>query len=240
MNTKHRTTTSLHEVRSFLVDQGVASPPWSSGAEAVDALYALLRERRDDEAFWGRLEGLLTRLEDARVRPELISGADVLGGAAVGQLLIDLRLALPAGGDGPTDARSWARGATAARALAAFLLLGAAVGCQPQLNGGDDDDVAGVDDDDDVGTCDEAEALELEGDDADVYCELLEIIEGADVPTSIRLDVLECLPRLSAEARETLVESFRTMDEEELADALQDLAWSWLCNPDEDDDDADH
>jgi hypothetical protein len=240
MNVEHRTTTSLHEVRAFLFEQGAATPPWTSGAAAVDALYALLRERRDDERFWVRLEALLERLEDVRVRPELITGAEALGGAAVGQLLSELRGALPPSDDGPDDARSWARGASAARVLAAFLLLGTAVGCQPQLNRGDDDDIAGANDDDDVGICVEAVALELEGNDADVYCELLELIEGADVPTSIRLDVLECLPILSAATRAALVDQFRTLDDDELAEALQELAWSWPCNADEDDDDADH
>ena len=233
MNIEHRAATSLHHVRDFLLTQGDATPQWSTGAEAVDALYALLRERRDDEAFWSELAGLLERLEDSRVRPDLIRGADVLGGAAVGQLLAELRAALPAA-DAPSDVRSWISASSSAGVLAALLLLGSAVGCVPQLNGNPSDD------DDAVETCDEAIEQGYQAETADVYCELIDLVRSADTSISVREDVLDCLPTLSAEYRESLLALFRTYDEETLAEALQALAWSDDCDPGWDDDDAEH
>lgn len=226
MNTALRTTTNLHDVRRFLADQSAGTAPWTPSGATVDALLTLLRERRHDEAFWVELRGLLERLEDSRVRPELIQGAEVLGGAAVGKLLATLRDALP---ENDAPAGSWIRGASAAHVLAALLLLGTA-GCAPMLGAGG---APGVD-----GECSQAQELALDEEDTDVYCELVDLVEDADVSTSVRADVLDCLPSLSATYREYLVNQFRTYSDVELADALQDLAWSDECDDEWDDDDA--
>ncbi len=253
MHAEPRTTTTLHEVRDFLVEQGQPAPPWSSGRAAVDALFGLLREHRDDDGFWVALEALLERLEDQRVRPELIEGAEVLDGATVGRLLAELRAALP---EGEADVRGWLGACNSARVLAALLLLGTAVGCQPQLDRADDDDVAWPDDDDvavddddvalddddsDDGLCEEAEQQNLVGEEGEVYCELVELVRSSDAPTGVQMDVLDCLPELSATYREYLLELFSGYSDAELAEALQELAWSDLCDDEwEDDDDVDH
>lgn len=226
-----RQATTLHEIRDFLAAQAVGPAPWSPARSAVDALYALLRERRGDPGFWAALETLVARLQDARVRPEVIRGSDVLGHATTAELLAALRDALPAKDDGPGEARAWARTTSEARALAAFLLLGTAVACTPQL--GDDDD----DDDTTEATgCPEA-PQGLSDHNTDVYCELVDIVRNADVPTWTRDDVLDCLPSLSSAYREELLEMFREYSDSQLANALSELADD--CYP-PGDDDAEH
>jgi hypothetical protein len=226
MNTTPPPATSLLEVRDFLLAHSAAPAPWSSASAAIDALYALLRARRADPAFWTDLEGLLHRLEDARVRRSLIRGGELLDGATVGALLADLREALPALGSGPTSARSWSSGASAAGALAAFLLLGTAVGCAPM--GAE----AQFDSD-----CADAEEFELDEYHSETYCELVFMVDSADVSSSVRADVLDCLPGLSAAYRENLVEVFRTYSDLQLTRALEALAGSDECEDDWGDDD---
>lgn len=213
MNTAHRATTTLHDVRDFLHAQGADLAPWTPAAETVEALLALLRQRRDDEAFWTELAGLLEQLEDARVRPELIRGAEVLDGAAAGELLTALRRALPQV-DAPAGDRSWLRGASAAKVLAAVLLLGTAVGCPPNQGVVDDCSI------------EDQELTESE----QIYCELVGMVDDAGVSSGVANDVLDCLPMLSTVRREQLVEEFRSLTDQELAEALQDLAWSQECD----------
>jgi len=207
-----RATTTLHDVRDFLTARGAAPSPWATASEVIEALLALLRRRQHDDRFWEELERLLERLEDARVRPELIRGAEVLDGAEVGELLRDLRRALPASAG--ASGGGWIRGARAAKVLAALLLLGTAVGCQPYY---------GV-----VSDC-SVDQAGLNPDEK-VYCELVGMVEDSDVEDDVASDVLGCLPERSAVRRQQLVQQFRNLSDEELADALEDLAWSRECD----------
>lgn len=63
-------------------------------------------------------------------------------------------------------------------------------------------------------------------------------MEDAPVKKSVRQDVLDCLPALSAGYREYLLDLFRGYSPNELADALEELAWSSDCDDEWDDDDA--
>lgn len=227
--------TTLQEVRGFLNAQHAGTPAWSTAGEALEALYASLRERREDPDFWHALTALLVRLEDARVHPDLIRGAEVLDGATVKALLAELRDALPTDSDGPSDPRSWVRGLRTLHALAAFLLLGVATGCPPTLSGDDDDDDASFDN-----GCDEADALGYTGDEAAVYCELVNIAEGSGLAALSRADLLECLPTLSAARREQLLDVFRDLSGADLRDALYNLIGGQECSPVVADDDDDH
>ncbi len=219
-------STTLQEVRLFLEDQATAPPAWSSPSDAIDALYVLLRTRRTDPGFWDRLGALLARLEDARVHPDLIRGAEALDGATIHALLADLRAALPTSSDGPRHARGWVQDLGTVHALVAFLLLGVATGC-PTTTGAE---------------CDDASARGYEDDEAAVYCELADLVDAAGLESYAESDVLNCLPTLSTARRQALLDAFRDLSGDELVDALNDLAASTECNPDinDDDDDDDH
>lgn len=210
--------TSLGDIRRFLDSQGDPLPPWSSGEQALDALHARLAARRADPAFWAALAPLLRRLQDRRVRPELVRGGEVLDGARVEELLEALRESLAAAR--PGGARAWARGGPKLRAVAGFALLGAAAACD-----GEDKDSAV--------TCYEAttsgvtDAAEVE-----VYCALVDLIRDAELSEADETRLLECLPAISAPERAALLEMFTEMDEDELARQLVALSYDSPCYED--------
>jgi hypothetical protein len=227
---KHATT-SLHQIRAFLDRHGAATPAWSEPERAVDALYELLRARRDDPAFWADLADLTRRLDDARVRPELVEGSEVLGLESVDHLLAELRTALPSTDRGPRTAREWIGAGIGLGALASFLLLGTSIGCPAP-------DHPGVNDDDDEYTpCTEATDAGIQ-DEAEqrVFCDLVDLIESAEIPPGVRDDLLACLPELGAEERSDLLDEFENASEEELADLLEELAVAEPCGEGGDDD----
>jgi hypothetical protein len=206
-------TSSLTEIRDFLRSQQVAAPPWSAPPLAVEALYALLERRRDDGAFWARLKDLAARLDDRRFRASLLGQADVLGGATLDRLLDDLR-----DGIGLTSRRGSAPRGLAAPALLAFLVLGAAAGCDTVV----ESDESGTD----TGrSCeDEASDLGMSAHETDVYCELVDLVKGADIPSEERDVLLDCLPGLDAAYRESLLDSWKGASEEGLLAMLDELA----------------
>ena len=220
MNIETRHTTTLIEIRDFLEAHGGGPGPWSSSESAIDGLLELLRERADDDDFWQELTGLIGRLHDARVHPRLLGGSDLVDGATTAELVAKLRTALP---QQPTPARGWGASLRGAGALAAFLVLGTAVSCQPSLGGGDGDP-----------DCPEAPAGLTEGN-AEVYCELADFVNEADVSEATRDDVFDCLPEMSNAERLDLLDAFRDYTDEELATALEELALD--CDPPGDDDD---
>ena len=233
---KHATT-SLHQIRAFLDRHGAGIPAWSEPERAVDALYELLRARRDDPVFWAELADLTRRLDDDRVRPELIDGSEVLGLRSVDNLLTELRSALPTADRGPRTAREWVGAGLGLGALASFLLLGASIGCpapnHPGVNDDDDDD----DDSTEYTPCVEATEAGVEDEDEQrVYCDLVDLIESAEIPPSIREELLDCLHELGAEERSDLLDEFENASEEELADLLAQLAASEDCGGGGDDD----
>ncbi len=227
---KH-TTTSLHQIRAFLDRHGAGIPAWSEPERAVDALYALLRERRDDPVFWAELSELTRRLDDARVSPELVDGSEVLGLGSIDRLLVELRESLPATERAPRTAREWVGAGLGLGALASFLVLGAAIGC-PAPNhpdvGDDDTSYTPCAEATDAGIQDEAEQR--------VYCDLVDLIETAEIPPDVRDDLLACLPELGAEERENLLDQFENASEDDLAELLLDLAETEPCGAGGDDD----
>ena len=231
MHPQPRARTSLQQVRSFLVEQDAAPPAWSSGAAALEALYALLRERRDDPQFWTALEALLVRLEDGQRRPDLVAGAETLDGPSMGELLEALRDALPPRPEASDGVRSWASG-LGGRALAAFLLLGTAVGCPPVRPASTD--------------CVDADGLGLSEPSREVLCELVDIVEASSVSDATQDELIDCLRGITSSRREELLSTFRDLSGDALADALEDFALSDECeeaigdDDDDDDDDDDH
>ncbi len=234
--------TTLHEIRHYLDRHGGAPPAWSDARAQVDALYTLLRERRGDERFWKGLSGLAVRLDDARVSPALIEGSEVLGGVTVDQLIDDLRASLPAHGAGPRDTRSWTASSVGITALAAFALLGTSLGCDP-LGAGPGAKDSGVPNgslqpyENIEEACEEAIEAGVDGLwDAAVYCEIVEIIEGADVGENLKTFLLDCLPEYARDEREDLLDAFVDADDAELVEMLEDMAWSSPCYEGDDDD----
>ncbi len=220
-------STVLHDIRSFLDDHDHPVPAWSPAHTPLEALYRLLRDRQGDDALWSDLTALTRAVAEARLRPD-----HALEPADVDDLLAELRHTVggPSGGD-PLPLRRWAATAPIA-ALSGFLLLGAAMGCTTPGNDDDDDDSAVVEQ-----PCQEAIDHEIPAAEQDVFCQLVDIIEAASVGDGTREQLMECLPELSAEQREELLDAFLAASDEELAGLLEDTAFSQLCGWEGDDDD---
>lgn len=125
--------TVTHRIRGFLATQGVDLEPWSGLDETYATLYGLLRERRDDPAFWSPLGSLLEDLADDTVGPGALPAprSELLTAFDRESVMRDLHAALPASdvAGSAVDVTGFARGLSGA-ALGGFLLLGlAASGC---------------------------------------------------------------------------------------------------------------
>jgi len=219
----HAPTIPLHEIREFLARHGRDVPAWSATSAPLEALYALLADRRDDEVFWRDLASLVARIEDTRVRPDAL--ADAFGASEVNRLVRDLRAELPTESGQPRTMRTWAK-TLGATALAAFFVLGAAMGCEPF--------------DPDSAECDAAIEFEIPQDEQTVFCELVEIVEDASPAQWVIDTLMECIPSLAEDQREDLLDEFASASDDELADLLFDLATSPDCDDDWDDNYNDH
>jgi hypothetical protein len=220
------TATSLIDIRDFLSEHRCAASPWEHPDRVVDRLIAELRERRHDEAFWADLRDLVERLEDRRFDATAFRGASALRGATVDRLLGELRISLGNGGPPPGGAsgvRAWAKKSLGTTALFALLLLGVAVGCRE----GDDDDNAAQ--------CDEAGLYGIPDDEQGVYCDLVDIIQSADISNATREQLLSCLPDLDAAYREYLLDLFQTMSDDQIASYLTNYDQEICANGGDDD-----
>jgi hypothetical protein len=204
-------TTSLLEIRRFLEAEKAMPAPWAEPDESLESLYALLVARKDDPRFWSRLQELVQRLEDHRVDLSRLENSEAFGYATVEKLLADLRTDLHQN-DG-TAPLSWKKALSLslrATSLAAFLLLGTATAACG------DDSASG-------GPCAEATENGVTGDDAVVYCDLVDVINGSDLSGEEKADLLDCLPDIDAEYRQSLLDSFQTMNDAEISAYLQDM-----------------
>jgi len=202
-------TTDLLVIRAFLAEHRCAVPPWEKPARVVEQLYAALREKRSDREFWSGLKDLLARLEDRRFHPPAVSGSCALSGTTLATLIDDLQQALNHGSSNG-DFRLWIRRSVGAAALLAFLLLASAVaqaGQKPAAGDG-------------LFTPEKPFAAAVDG---QIYNELLEVIEAAEMPAWVKMDLLECLPELDGAYRETLLDLFAEGNEAELAAFLNDV-----------------
>ena len=222
--------TTLPDIQRFLVAHGSTTAPWQPARERVDALLTLLTERAHDDRFWHDLSLLVDRLEHHALAPHRFD--DALSPTQRGALLHHLRTALAE--RTPSARTAISRNLSA---LASFLVLGMAIAC-----GGDSTDSASKSTDiTDVGgegegegegeatLCTEATDLGLQGADGSVYCELLDIVEGADLGSEAQSLLLECFPELSNARRAELLDRFQTASDAELLDMLTNLAYSEEC-----------
>ncbi len=216
-------TVPLHDIRSLLSRYGHDVPAWSSTAAPLDGLYALLADRRDDEVFWRDLASLTRRIEAARDHSDPSIAA--LGATRVDELLTDLRAEIPVAAPTQRSASSWAR-TLSATALAAFLVLGASMGCEPF--------------DPETAECDAAVEFQVPQDEQTVFCELVEIVEDTAPASWVHDTLMECIPTLAADDREDLLDDFVNASDDELADLLFELATSPDCDDDWSDNENDH
>lgn len=200
---------TLTTVRSFLAGRGLA-------ASSPESLLGGLHARRADAGFWRELRGVVGGLQDARVSPRLVEGHERLGGRPLAEMIDALRVALPA--ERPT--LGWVQGLPAA-ALAAFVVLGTA--CTGTTDGSGDDTVSG--------DCQEATTYGVSEAPED-YCALVALVQGASVSSEVKGVLLDCLSNLSAARRAQLLASFESMNDNELASALEELAYSSECDYD--------
>jgi len=212
--------TTLSELRSFLMAQGIAPSAWSPGQDVLDAMYAALRTRRDDDAFWAEVRGLLRRVEDRGIRAALQGKAEVLEPETVDALVRALRISLPASHQADTGWTSLRR----LRPLAAFLALGLAMGCgdkavdeddeEPDLMGGDSGSSE---------LCEAAQTYAQTGDRAEVFCELVEAVQGSELSTSDQNALIECVAdQFSESEMQELIEVFETMGDDQALAAYVD------------------
>jgi hypothetical protein len=216
----------LHDIRSFLRTHGHEVPPWGPAHAPLDVLYRLLRRRHADDALWNDLSTLTSTVATSRR-----SSGGALSHAAIDGLLDELRHTL--GQDTTTvPLRRWATTAPIA-ALSGFLLLGAAMGCTTPGNDDDDDDSATQE-----AICQEAIDHEIPEAEADVFCQIVDIIESSSGNDAIREQLMECLTDLSADQRQELLDAFLTAGADELAELLEEAAYSgeWCGTGDDDDD----
>jgi hypothetical protein len=224
--------TALPDIQAFLLRHGAAVAPWQPAAARVDALLRVLSERRDDPAFWRELARLTERLEADNLALHRLDGADALAPTDRARLLGALRSALQQPGVLPRTAVG-----TSLRALAGFLMLGMAVAC-----GDKSDDSATVSEEEDGGvggdggsdgtestTCDAATELGYSGSEAEVYCELLTLVDSSDIGSEARSQLLECFPALSTARRAELLDAFQNASDDELVNLLNSLAYSEEC-----------
>lgn len=227
--------TALPDVQAFLVRHGAAVEPWRPAAARVDALLSAISERRDDPVFWRELGRLTERLEADNLALHRLDGADALDPTDRGRLLAALRSALQQPGVAPRAAVG-----TSIRALAGFLVLGMAVACGDKS---EDSATATSEEDGGVGgdgasdgtdgtettTCEAAEERGYSGSEAEVYCELLTLVDGADIGSEARSQLLECFPELSTARRAELLDAFQNASDDELVNLLNSLAYSEEC-----------
>jgi hypothetical protein len=213
---------TLADVRALLVQHGVPVPAGSAAAD-LDVLLADLAARGDDVAFRDALDPLLRRLRDPRIHPALVDGPMIQERASVGALVKEL-------------SRGTARVAPALRrraaslpmqAMTALMVLAMAVAC------GDKDD----DDDDDTGgdtdweTCDEAEAAGFDGQVADIFCDVVEIIAASSLNDDYKGGLTDCVEGMSSDRRAAVLDELEAAETDEaLQDALLDLVYSSECD----------
>ncbi len=234
-------TTSLSEIRDFLRAEGCSVPPWSVSRRTVDSLFALIKYKRNDEFFWRELKTLTDRLEDRRFSHATLYNSDVLAGHSLNDLIDDLKRSLGRPEQKNRNLRDWTTGTISAAALAGFLFLGMATGCDDNddsesATDSDSDSDSDSDTDTDTDTlCDSAVELSILGHDGQVYCDLIDIINEANIEGWEKTELLDCLPDLDAAYREQLLTQFQEMDDQEIAAYLSSmLEGSAPCATEED------
>ncbi len=104
--------------------------------------------------------------------------------------------------------------------MAAFALLGTSLGCDGSGPG-----------------CEEATEVGISNlQERSVYCEIVHIIEDADVYDTMKANLLDCLPSYSRDERKDLLDEFLAADDDDLVELLEDMAWSSPCYDGSDDD----
>ncbi len=206
---------SLMDIRVFLHRSGLVIPPWRSAREVIDALYILLDQKKNDDEFWTRIKELVLRLEIHQFNLSPLRDSLGLNDTSVDTLISDLRRGL-ATTHLPCWKQFYARAGVTG--FLSFLVLGTALGCREDCSR-------------------EVEDLGIQGDDAEVYCELVGIINEADVAWSCRVNLLDCLPEIDAATREQWLQRFQWLSDRsdaELAGWLEELSSTWPCDSDDD------
>jgi len=229
--------TVVQEIRGFLRSEGLVLRPWSGASEVLEALLGLLNRKKDDPAFWGPLQGLLSRVV---ARQELLEtftasykrDAEVFGAGDLRHLVQELRDALPGKDRTQGSALMEVLRSLRAPALASALLLLVAVGCDnnsKDITGGGDVQVAEVQ----PGVDTEPSAGDVEPslpDAGDVPLkDVFEYLEESDLPSWVKEDLEECLSMFSESERQDLVGIFQDKTPEEIAEYLENLADSDKC-----------
>ncbi|MCP4604598.1 MAG: hypothetical protein GY847_29430 [Proteobacteria bacterium] len=223
-------TTSLIEVREFLMKEGYGPTPWSPPKSVIDSLYTVLNTRKDDDSFWSELSGLTRHLEDRRFHPLRLDGLEVLDGKAVDKLIGDLRYSLPGGnGKGPS-LKNWIQSSVSVTALSGFLLLGTAMGCDGPTESSNGDTDTGTEE----GLCQEAKDEDISEAEGEIYCDLVSLIKQANITNDEKGIMFDCLPGLDAAYREELLTTFQSLSDDDLAEELEWMAMPCGdCDPDD-------
>ena len=218
--------TVVQEVRGFLLGAGFAQRPWSGAAEVLEALTTLLDEKKDDPAFSGPLDDLLSRLIARQETLESTADSfdrdtEVLGVGELRALVAELQFALP--GDNGSSRPTLASILTNLRApaLASVLLLLVAGGCDVGSGKSTGEPVIDTKPKDGAPTDKPDPVLK------DVY----DYLKGSTLSPSTIKALEDCLATFSDTRRQELVDLFKTKTPEEIAAHLEALAASTECKP---------
>ena len=101
-----------------------------------------------------------------------------------------------------------------------------------QVTGGDADDTGTSGKDDDAGptdtseTCAEAEEHGIGVDASEIFCELVDMIEAADLNQTERDDLMDCLPEMSEEEWADMLSDWSSMSDDEVRHEMRVLSWT--------------
>ncbi len=219
------TPTITHQVRAFLLSQGIDLKPWSGLDETYERLYELMARKKDDPGFWGPLSGLLASIiENATEERAGRLGeeqAELLRSWDVDRIVQDLREALAgARASGTPDGFA---SALPAQVMGGFLLLGlVAAGC-----GGSTSTVGDASADLDAAA--EAEPADASGEHWSDGCELdhasvlYRTLDASEHDEYTKAELCTCFAGLNASWNDGLTELFETGTPDQIARALDEM-----------------
>jgi hypothetical protein len=200
------TPTTLQQLRQLVSDEHTVHP-WSSVDQMMDALIGRIRRHTGDDPWRAQLTALVLAQRTGDAAAR--PWHELVTRDNLDALLREI--------DGPGDqAPRGIRSLLQAMSVPAILGLSAmtmAVGCA---------------------RCPEAQGIPAS--EQDLYCELVDLINGSDIYDGQKEDLMDCLPNMSDGERQDLVDLFADYTAEEIADHLTTLAAT--CEPAGDDDDA--
>ena len=196
--------TVTQRLRTFLDDEGKKVVAWTTIDQVLDALWATLHARRDDPGLWRRFESLVGELQADAARDSVDGlahpSAELVSGARIGELLHELRGALPSASARPEPGALRRNLPRLSAPLAAVLLLLGGLACKRSATTSTPDT-----------------AIEP----APPTPALQGYVDQSTLDAAKKSDLSTCLPGLPQEKRDGLVVLFRDAEPAVIARTLE-------------------